>query len=39
MAIDDEEIREERLIELNSAMAALSFAAQPKPTERSYAIG
>lgn len=39
MAIDDDESREEKLIELNNAMATLSFAMQPKPTERSYAIG
>lgn len=39
MAIDDDESREEKLVELNNAMAALSFAVQPKPTERSYAIG
>ena len=39
MAIDDDESREEKLMELNSAMAALSFAVQPKPTEQSYAIG
>jgi len=39
MSIDDDESQEQKLIELNSAMAALSFAAQPKPTKRSYAIG
>lgn len=39
MAIDDDESREEKLIELNNVMAALSLAAQPKPTERSFGIG
>lgn len=39
MAIEDDENREEKLMELNSAMAALSFASQPKLTKQSYAIG
>jgi len=39
MAIEDHEDREGKLVELNDAMAALSFTSQPKPPQRSYAIG
>jgi len=39
MAIEDHEDREGKLLELNDAMAALSFTSQPKPVKRSYEIG
>ncbi|XP_065910195.1 MYCBP-associated protein-like isoform X3 [Dysidea avara] len=39
MAIEDHEDREGKLLELNDAMAALSFTSQPKPVKRSYTIG